>query len=202
MLLKNKKLNEKNNIYHSMFLANTSSVLLVDGYMINGKILYASQNFAFLFMYNSKELLNITIDDLMPSVIQNFHKELVNDAIKYSNISYIFKAPKESLLKNKNGGLFNIKLFVKPAPNLNFGLIYYSFIQKINDSKFVIILNKDLKISGYTEQSQTGSSFTIGNGFNITPSIIGYNIGLVIPDILPLIEYKMMNLILIKKIMN
>ena len=199
MLLKNSKINEKNNIYHRMFLTNTSSILLVDGYMINGKILYASQNFSYLFMYNSKELLNITIDDLLPNVIQTFHKELVNEALKFSNISYIYNAPKESLLKNKNSGLFNIKLFVKPVPNLNYGLIYYSFIQKINDPKFVILLDKDLKISGYTEMSQTGSSFTISNGFNITPSIIGYNIGLIIPDILPLIEYKNDEFIINKK---
>lgn len=61
------------------------------------------------------------------------------------------------------------------------------------------MLDKDLKISGYTEMSQNGSSFTINNGFNITQSIIGYNIGLIIPDILPLIEYKNDEFIISKK---
>ena len=89
MLLKNNKYQEKNNIYHSIFLMEKSCVLLVDG-LSNGKTLYASQNFPLLFMYNQKELLNISIEDLLPNVIQTFHKELVIDAIKYSNISHLF----------------------------------------------------------------------------------------------------------------
>ena len=38
--------------------------------------------------------------------------------------------------------------------------------------------------------SQAGSSFTLSNGFNLTPNILGYHIGIFIPDILALIEYK------------
>ena len=190
MLLKNNKYQEKNNIYHNMFLMEKSCVLLIDGYLSNGKILYASQNFSLLFMYNAKELLNVTCEDLLPNVIQTFHKELVIEAIKYSNITHLFKMPKDSLLKNKNGGLFNIKLFVKPVPNLDFGLIYYSYIQKNNEDDFEIILDKDLKINGYTEMSQTGSTYTISNGFDLSPNIIGHHIGTIIPDIFPLLEYK------------
>ena len=51
-LLKNNKSQEKNNVYHSMFLVNTSSILLIDGYLLNGKIVYASPNFSLLFMYD------------------------------------------------------------------------------------------------------------------------------------------------------
>ena len=87
IILKNNKSNEKNNIYHSMFLTDTSSVLLVDGYLSPGKILYASQNFPFLFMYTGKEILSLFIDDLLPNVIQMFHKELIEDGIKFSNIN-------------------------------------------------------------------------------------------------------------------
>ena len=199
MLLKNSKYQEKNNLYHSMFLMDTSCILLVDGYLSNGKILYSSQNFSFLFLYNSKELLNLSIDDLLPNVIQTFHKELINDAIKYSNINNKFKAPKESLIKNKLGGLYNIKLFVKPVPNLSYGLIYYTYIQKIIDSNFLIILDKDLKINGFTEIGQIGSQFTMDNEFNLTQSIIGYHIGTIIPDILSLLEYKNEEFNIIKK---
>ena len=190
MILKNSKLQERYNIYHTMFLYSTSSILLVDGYLSNGKILYSSSNFSLLFMYNDKELLNVTIEDLLPNAIQVFHKELVDHAIKFSNINYSFKEPRESFLKSKIGGLYNIKLFVKPVPNLSYGLIYYTYIQKINEPNFIIILDKDLKINGFTEMSQTGSSFTMSNGFNLSPNIIGFHIGMIIPDIFSLLEYK------------
>ena len=190
MLLKNKKYQERNNIYHSMFLNDKSSILLVDGYLTNGKLLYSSPNFSILFMHNVKELLNITIDDLIPNTIQTFHKELIEDAIKYSNINYIFKKPKDSLLKNKIGGLYNVKIFIKPVPNLSYGLIYYIYLQKIFNENFIIILDNDLKINGFTEMNNFDSSFTINDGFNLSQNIIGYHIGLIIPDILFFLKYK------------
>ena len=190
ILLKNNKSNQKNNLYHKMFLTDTSSVLLVDGYFSNGKILYSSQNFPTLFMYTGKELLSLSIDDLLPSPVQMFHKDLIENGIKFSNINYIFKGPIDSLLKNKNGGLFNIKLYVKLVPNLYYGLIFYVYLQKIHDQKFIIVVDKDLKINGFTETSQTGSLFTMNNAYNLSQNILGYNIGLIIPEILTLIEYK------------
>ena len=190
ILLKNSKYQEKFNTYHSMFLFDTSCVLLIDGYLSNGKILYASQNFSSLFMYNGKEISNIMLDDLLPSVIQSFHKELVNDAIKYSNVSSIFNRPKESFLKNKIGELYNIRLFIKPVPNLSYGLIYYSYIQKMHETNLVILLDKDLKVSGYTQMSQTDSYFTMNDGLILTQNILGYHICALIPDIISLIEYK------------
>ena len=200
MLLKSSKFKEKTNIYHSLFLINTSSVLLVDGYSSYGKILYASQNFSYLFMYSSKELLSLTIEDLMPTCIQIFHKELINDALKFSNIKYIFKEPKDALLKNKNNGIFNIKLFIKPVPNLSYGLIYFNYLQKIHEQKIMIILDKDLKINAFSEMSHTGSSFTMNNnGFNLNHNILGYHIGLIIPDILLLLEYKNDEFNIVKK---
>ena len=74
--LKNSKIEEQFNSYHSMFITDTSTILLVDGYLSNGKILYASDNFPFVFKYNVKELLSITIEDLLPNAVQSFHKEL------------------------------------------------------------------------------------------------------------------------------
>ena len=197
--LKNSKSQEKFNVYHSMFLVDTSTVLLIDGYLTIGKILYCSPNFSFLFMYNGKELLNFTIDDLLPNCIQVFHKELMEDAIKYSNVNYSFKSPKDSFLKNRNEGLFNIKLFVKSVPNLSFGLIYFTYIQKLHDPNLIIVLDNDLKINGFTEMAQTGSPFTMSNGYNLTHGLLGYHIGVIIPDILPLLEYKNNEFNIVKK---
>ena len=189
-ILKNNKLKEKDSIYQSLFLMDTSSVILADGYLSNGKILYASPNFSFTFSYNEKEILNMTIDDLLPNAIQSFHKELIDNVIKYSNMNYIFKNKLNSLLKNKNGGLSNIKLYIKPVPNLNYGLIFFVFMEKIHQSNFTITLDKDLKINGFNELGGQGSSFTIDGGYNLNRGIYGNHIGLIIPDILPLIEYK------------
>ena len=102
--LKNNKLSERTNVYHSMFRRDISSVLLVDGYSVLGRILYSSPNFPFLFNFSGKEILNLTIEDLMPSVISAFHKELIDNAVKYSNINKIFNGQKDMLLKGKSGG--------------------------------------------------------------------------------------------------
>ena len=199
LLLKRNKLEEKNNMYHKMFLIDTSSILLIDGYSSVGKILYGSPNFLMNFSYNSKEILNFNVDDILPNVIQTFHKDLVDEAIKYSNISYRFKRQINSLLKNRNGGLFNIKLFVKPVPNISFGLIFFAYLQKVHKSNFVIILDKDLKINGFTEMGNTGTPFTFEIGYNLSHIFYGCHIGVIIPDILPLIEYKDDEFNIIKK---
>ena len=190
-LLKISKLEERYNTYHSMFISDLSTIILVDGYLTVGKILYSSENFSFLFIYNVKELLGLNIDDLLPNNIQTFHKELIDNAIKYSNVNYIYKKQIDSLLKNKNGLLVNIKLFVKPSPNLSYGLTYFIYLQRdLEYNKFIIVVDKDLKINGYTEINRPGDSFTMEEGYNLHQGLIGYHIGSIIPDILPLLEYN------------
>jgi len=189
-LLKNNKSQEKYSIYHTMFIRDTSTILLVDGYLSTGKIIYASPNFSLLFMYSGKELTSLTIDDLLPNIVQTFHKELIDNAIKISNVKYIFKEPRDSLIKNKIGGLVNIKLFVKPVPNLSYGLIYFTYIQKIHEPNFNILLDKDFKVNGFTETAEITTEYTVNNGFDLSYNIIGNHIGIVIPDILSILEYK------------
>ena len=93
--LKTNKLSERNNIYHSMFIQDLSSILLVDGYQNLGKILYTTPNFPSLFLFSGKEILNMTIEDLLPNVIQSFHKDLIEEAIKFSNLNYTFKIQRD-----------------------------------------------------------------------------------------------------------
>jgi hypothetical protein len=119
--LKADKLSERNNAYYSLFIQELNAVLLVNGYSYNGKIIYTTPNFPLLFMFTGKEILNASIEDLLPEVIQNFHRYLIEDAIKYSNIGYIFKKQRDVLLKGKSGIIFNVNLYVKPVPNLNYG---------------------------------------------------------------------------------
>ena len=87
--------------------------------------------------------------------------------------------------------MVNIKLFVKPSPNLSYGLTYFIYLQRDQEyNKFLIVVDKDLKINGYSEINRTGDSFTMEEGYNLHQGLIGYHIGSIIPDILPLLEYN------------
>ena len=188
---KNKHLRLKNNTYFSMFCEEQSSFLLIDGANdANLKILYTTPNFTKLFLFSGKEMLNTSVNDLIPNVIQKHHKEFVDDAIKYSNLNYLFKAPKDVLVKTKNNGLINVYLYTKCVPNLSFGLNYMAYLHKNKDKNFIIILDKDYKINGFTEDfgsayNNDPENFIInGNNYGLTQSVIGHHIGMVIPDIL------------------
>ena len=187
--LKAEKLPEKMNKYYSIFNQEFSAVLIADGYSFSGKIFYATPNFPSLFMFSGKEILNTSIDDLLPDAIQNFHRYLIEDALKFSNLIYIFKNQRNVLLKGKNGIIFNINLYVKPVPNLLFGLIYFIYIQKIEDPNFIIILDENFCINGFTEVAKLGTDFIMNNNYGLTPSINGYHIGSIIPEFLLQLNY-------------
>ena len=156
----------------------------------NGKLLYMTPNFPNLFAFNGRELLNTTIDDLLPDTIRTFHKDLIDNAIKFSNLNYSFKNQRDFILKGKNGGLYNVKVFIKCIPNLSFGLIYIGYITKSQEQTFVIVLDKDLNINGFTDITKTGAPFTMNNNYGLTQSLCGHHIGTVIPEILLQMEYK------------
>ena len=188
--LKNNRLSERNSVYHQMFMAELSAIVLIDGHNNNGKLLYMTPNFPNLFSFNGRELLNTTIDDLLPDTIKTFHKDLIENAIKFSNLNYSFKSQRDFILKGKNGGLYNVKVFVKCIPNLSFGLVYIGYITKTQEHSFVIVLDKDLNINGFTEMTKSGAPFTMNNNYGLTQSLYGHHIGTVIPEILLQMEYK------------
>ena len=188
--LKNNRLSERNSVYHQMFMNEISSIVLIDGHNNNGKLLYMTPNFPNLFSFNSRELLNTTIDDLLPDTIKTFHKDLIENAIKFSNLNYSFKSQRDFIIKGKNGGLYNVKVFIKCIPNLSFGLVYIGYITKTQEHSFVIVLDKDLNINGFTEMTKSGSPFTMNNNYGLTQSLYGHHIGTVIPEILLQMEYK------------
>ena len=188
--LKTEKLSERNNLYYSLFLRDYSSVLISEGYSYNGKIIYTSPNFSSMFLFAGKEILNYSIDDLLPDVVQVFHKYLIEDAIKFSNLNYIFKNQRNVLLKGKNGILFNVNLFVKPSPNLSFGLIYFSNITKNTEQNLILILDENLIINGFVGFFQPGANFSMNNNYNLTYGINGHHIGIIIPEILLQLNYE------------
>ena len=191
--LKTEKLSKRNNPYYSMFNQDISTVLLADGYSFNGKIFYASPNFASLFMLNGKEILNTTINDLLPDVIQSFHKYLVEDSIKYSNLGHIFKRQKNIFLKGKNDIIFNAYLFVKPCPNLTFGLIFFIYLQKFSEQNFIVLLDENLIINGFTQTNITNNNITMSNNYGLSHYINGHHIGLIIPEIILHMDYDIKN---------
>jgi len=52
-----------------MFINDFSSVFISEGYSYNGKIIYTSPNFSNMFLFQGKEVLNYTIDDLLLDVV-------------------------------------------------------------------------------------------------------------------------------------
>lgn len=193
---KSSKVSERNNMYNSLFNIN-STIILVDGYFSFGKILYTSPNFAFLYNFSGKEVLNMYVDDLCPGVVREFHREVIENAIKYSNLSVIFNKQKDFLLKGKTGNLHNVKVYIKCIPNLSYGLVYMVNIYKVVDNSYIIVLDKDFKISSFTEIFSQGIAYNLGtannfnsNGYSLDKNIINSYLGVVLPDILLQLEYR------------
>ena len=191
---RNSILSQKNNLYYSLFNIDISSIILVDGHSFRGKIIYVTPNFYFLYNYLQKEIINLYIYDLMPPVIAEFHKELEDESIKYSNLINIFTKKIKMILKGKNNILYNIFSYIKCLPNLSYGLIFILDIDKIPDKSYLIILDKNCQINCLSD------SYSLNNGVNIestttklydlNSSIIGHHIGIIIPDFLTNLEYK------------
>lgn len=187
--IKSSKMSDRNNMYNSLFNPN-SSIILVDGYFNFGKILYTAPNFSSLFNFSGKEVLTMGIDDLCPTVVREFHKEVIENAIKYSNLSVIFNKQKEFLLKGKSGNLHNVKVYLKCVPNLSFGLIFMVNIFKVVDNSYIIVLDREFKISAFTDIFTQGVSFNNNSGYSLDRSIINSYLAIVIPDILLQLEYR------------
>ena len=202
--IKLSKLIEKNNIYHSLFIKEICSIILFDGISSNSKILYTTPNFPILYNYLPKEIILMSIDDLLPSCISLFHHELISNALKYSNISFIFnKKFKNCILKSKTNGLYNINLYVKCLPNLSHGIIYISVMEKINENQFLIVLDKDFKINSMTEtvslSNDTFYSLVNDNStFGLNQSLLNHHIGIIIPEILKQLKFENNKFSLIK----
>ena len=191
---RNSLLSQKNNLYYTLFNKDVSSIILVDGYALRGKILYSTPNFGFLFNFLPKEIMNLYIYDIMPSIISEFHKEIEDESVKYSNLIDIFTKKIKMILKGKNNCLYNISIYVKCLPNLSYGLIYILNIDKLQDKSFIMILDKDSKINclsdAYSISNETEFAVNSSKVYDLNSSIIGHHIGIIIPEILMQLEYK------------
>ena len=194
LYLKTVNLKNLNKLYYQLFNKEKNSIILVDSYLNNGKIIYTTNNFQYLFHFTSKECYNMTIYDLLPTNIASFHKELEEYSIKYSNISFIYSSYKYSILKAKNNAIYNIKMYIKSIPNLSYGLIYIVLIEKINDGNFIIILDENFRITGFSNGLTLGKNenfiYNNLNVYGLSQDIIGIHIAVIIPEILFNILFK------------
>ena len=188
--VRNNKSSEKTNIYFGLFWKDQSSILLVDGYSNMGKILYVTPNIENIFDYKINDLLNSNIDYLIPKTIAEIHNELVENAIRFSRVEKIFKKPLETSIKGKKNGLFNVNIYIKPVPNFKFGLIYFSYLKKLSTNTFNIMLDKNLKITCFTDLFKEGSNSLIVQFFGTNPPLTNRNICVFIPEILKQIKYE------------
>ena len=192
--LKTINLKDLNRLYYQLFNKEKNSIILVDAYLNNGKIIYTTNNFPTLFHFSSKECINMTIYDLLPKNIASFHKELEEYSIKYSNLNFIYSSYRDSILKGKHNAIYNIKIFIKSIPNLSYGLIYIVLIEKIKDGNFIIVLDENFRITGFSNGLSLGKNenFTYNNlnVYGLNQEIIGIHIAVIIPEILFNIIFK------------
>ena len=192
--IKINKFSEKNDTYHSLFNKDITVTILIDGNSSQGKIIYTSLNFLTLYNFTPKDLFNYTINDLIPKSIESYHKALIINALKYSNLRYIFKKEKDILMKGKGNSLYNVKAFFKTIPNLSCGLIYIGMLAKIQDKQFLVLLDQNFKIDSMTNPSNNGNFgnniYSMNFPFGLNGNLHGYHIGIIIPEILKLIKFK------------
>jgi hypothetical protein len=72
------------------------------------------------------------------------------DALKYSNLNYIYTNMKNVVMKGKGNGIYNINAFVKCLPNFDYGLIYILAVEKMNEDQFFILLDQNFIINAMT----------------------------------------------------
>ena len=180
--IKNSFLSIKNSFYFKMFDSSISAILLAEGDNADNKILYTSPNFG-KNIYLSKETNELTVNSLLPSAIEKFHNHLINNSLLYSNIDETFHSQRSLMIRTKNNTLLNIKLFVKELPNLSYGLIFIIHLEKINNNDYTIILDKDFKISGYSDEATSKKREAYEN-YGLTQSFIGAHICTIIPELL------------------
>ena len=188
--IQNSKASEKTNIKYSLFLIEQSSIILIDGYSDMGKILYVTPNFEKVFDYKNNEITAGKIDYLLPKTISEFHNELVENSIRFSRLEKIFKKPLETSIKGKNNFLCTVDIYVKPAPNFKYGLIYYCYLKKLSTNTFNIMLDKNLKITCHTDSIKEGNNSLLFQFFGSNPPLINRSICIFIPEILKQIQYK------------
>ena len=188
-LIRSSKSSERTNIYYGLFFKDQSSILLIDGYSNMGKILYVTPNIENVFDYKINDLINGNIDYLLPKTIGEIHNELIDNTIKFSRLEKIFKKPLETSIKGKRNGLFNVNIYIKPVPNFKFGLIYFAYLKKQSTNTFNIMLDKNLKITCFTDLFKEGSNSLIVQFFGFNPPLTNRNICVFIPEILKQIKY-------------
>ena len=202
--IKNSFISIKNSFYFKMFNSSISAILLAEGDNNNdNKIIYTTPNFG-KNIYLSKETNELTINSLLPNALEKFHNHLINDALFYSNLDEIFFSQRSIMIKTKNNTLLNAKLFVKELPNLSYGLIFIIHLEKINNNDYTIVLDKDFKISGYSDEATSRKRENYEN-YGLTQNFIGSHICAIIPELLLYLKCDKNNddkITLIEKVIN
>ena len=179
--INNLYLQEKNDFYFKIFDSLNSAILLTE--YTDNKILYTTPNFKKIILL-SNESNDLTINYLIPNNIEKFHHQLVNQGIFYSNIEHSFLKQKSNVMvKTKNNTLLNTKIFIKQLPNLSYGLVFILHLEKVLNNELKIVLDKDFKINGYSDEANSLKKENYEN-YGLIPSFLGTNICAVIPEIL------------------
>jgi hypothetical protein len=178
--IENSLLSQKNSFHYKLFDYSNSALILSE--YNDNKIIYTTPNFKRIILL-SNESNDLTLNSLIPSNIEKFHNQLINEALFYSNIEQIFTTQISNiLLKTKKNTLLNIKIFIKELPNILYGLVFIIHIERVLNDEFKIILDNEFKIIGYSDESNCLKKDNYES--YLIPSFIGINICSVMPEIL------------------
>lgn len=144
-------INDKGPIYKSLFNPN-SCIVIVDGFINLGALFYTTPNFTRLFGLENSQILNMTIHDLVPTAIEQFHYEVVMNGIKYSNLSTIFKKQRTLYIRGPYGQIAQGVVYIRNVPDLSNGMIYMVSVIKVEETHTACAgaLDENFIINGFT----------------------------------------------------
>ena len=152
-----------------------------------GRITAVNRGFTKVFEYKRSDILQTSINCLMPELFANVHDELLLHFFKSGRDRIINKQRALHAIK-ANGYLFPINLVVQQVPSLERGIEYVGMIDKIENDCEYIMTNMNGVIDSISEQI-SGLM-----GLKRAPLIFknnNVNIQIIAPDLIKLFSFRM-----------
>ena len=107
-----------------------SSIIIISGATEDiGKIIYVNNLICSIFGYTKEELINKSLNKLLPKPISKNHNKLILEFYK-SGISSSLNQITSNLIIDKKGMLFSANMFMCYMPNFKYGITFVALIMK------------------------------------------------------------------------
>ncbi len=166
---------------NDILFAENTAVLHVSGSKDSaGKILKSNKAVSAVLGYNPNELINSTINKVMPGVFARRHNDLMNAHFKTGKNKVLNK--ERSLFGlHKSGYCLPVKLLVKTIPQLENGFVHYvGLMIAVNSEYDYIITDQHGVISCMTDRLAK----TLGVDHKWVQRGVGLNVAMLAPELL------------------